>query len=46
MAFTQEFVQRTRFQTAFPLSMTAAQFVDKLQYECGKSIITRQSAIN
>src|SRR4029077_18595419 len=30
VAFTQEFVQRPRFQTAFPLAMTAAQFVDKL----------------
>jgi hypothetical protein len=29
-AFTQEFVQRGRFQIAFPTSMTAAQFVDKL----------------
>jgi Subtilase family/Calx-beta domain/Putative binding domain, N-terminal len=29
-AFTQEFVQRARFQVAFPLTMTAAQFVDKL----------------
>jgi hypothetical protein len=30
VAFTQEFVQRTRFVTALPLSMTAAQFVDTL----------------
>ena len=30
VAFTQEFVQRARFQTAFPTSMTAAQFVDQL----------------
>jgi len=30
VAFTQEFVQRGRFQIAFPASMTAAQFVDKL----------------
>jgi len=29
-AFTEEFVQRSRFLTAFPLSMTAADFVDKL----------------
>ena len=30
VAFTQEFVQRARFQIAFPTSMTAAQFVDQL----------------
>jgi len=30
VVFTQEFVQRGRFQIAFPASMTAAQFVDKL----------------
>src|ERR1700730_17260235 len=29
-AFTSEFVQRPRFTTAFPTSMTPAQFVDKL----------------
>jgi hypothetical protein len=29
-AFTEEFVQRSSFLTAFPLSMTAAAFVDKL----------------
>jgi hypothetical protein len=29
-AFTQEFVQRSRFLTEFPASMTATQFVDKL----------------
>ncbi len=29
-AFTAEFVQRSRFTTAFPASMTAAQFVDAL----------------
>ena len=29
-AFTSEFVQRSRFTTAFPASMTAAQFVDAL----------------
>ena len=29
-AFTEEFVQRSRFLTALPLSMTAADFVDKL----------------
>jgi hypothetical protein len=29
-AFTQEFVQRPRFLTAFPLTLTATQFVDAL----------------
>jgi len=29
-AFTEEFVQRSRFLTAFPLSLTSAQFVDTL----------------
>jgi hypothetical protein len=29
-AFTEEFVQRATFLTQFPLSMTAADFVDKL----------------
>lgn len=29
-AFTEEFVQRPAFLSAFPLSMTAAQFVDRL----------------
>ncbi|HYW72143.1 MAG TPA: DUF4214 domain-containing protein [Pyrinomonadaceae bacterium] len=29
-AFTEEFVQRSAFQTAFPLSMTALDFVNKL----------------
>jgi CSLREA domain-containing protein len=29
-AYTAEFVQRSRFMTAFPVSMTAAQFVDAL----------------
>jgi len=34
-AFTAEFVQRTRFMTAFPNSMTAAQFVDRLNQNAG-----------
>ncbi len=29
-AFTEEFVRRTRFLTALPLSLTSAQFVDRL----------------
>ena len=37
-AFTAEFVQRTRFTTALPLSMTAAQFVDKLNMNAGNPL--------
>src|SRR5205807_925882 len=33
--FTSEFVQRSRFMTAFPTSMTAAQFVDTLNTNTG-----------
>ena len=34
-AFTSEFVQRSRFMTAFATSMTPAQFVDKLFLNAG-----------
>ena len=34
-AFTLEFVQRSRFATAFPTTMTPAQFVDKLFSNAG-----------
>jgi hypothetical protein len=34
-AFIAEFVQRTRFLTEFPLSMTPAQFVDALNAKAG-----------
>jgi hypothetical protein len=34
-AFAAEFVQRSRFTTAFPSSMTAAQFVDQLNANAG-----------
>lgn len=34
-AFTLEFVQRSRFMTAFPTTMTPAQFVDKLFSNAG-----------
>jgi hypothetical protein len=34
-AFTAEFVQRARFTTAFPSSLTAAQFVDTLNQNAG-----------
>jgi hypothetical protein len=37
-AFTTEFVQRTRFTTAFPNAMTAAQFVDKLNSNAGNPL--------
>ncbi|PYS64158.1 MAG: hypothetical protein DMF74_07785 [Acidobacteria bacterium] len=36
--FTSEFVQRSRFMTAFPTSMTAAQFVDTLNTNTGNSL--------
>ena len=37
-AFTAEFVQRSRFTTAFPSSMTAAQFVDTLNTNAGNPL--------
>jgi glucose/arabinose dehydrogenase len=37
-AFTAEFVQRSRFLAEFPLSMTAAQFVDKLNANAGNPL--------
>jgi hypothetical protein len=37
-AFTAEFVQRSRFTSAFPMSMTAAQFVDKLNTNAGSPL--------
>lgn len=39
-AYMAEFVQRPRFLAAFPLSMTPAQFVDRLNRNAG-SILTR-----
>ena len=36
--FTNEFVQRSRFTTALPLSMTAAQFVDALNTNAGNPL--------
>ena len=36
--FTAEFAQRTRFTTAFPNSMTSAQFVDKLNANAGNAL--------
>jgi|GEM_PF-1963107 len=37
-AFTASFVQRSRFTSAFPLSMTAAQFVDTLNANAGNPL--------
>jgi hypothetical protein len=37
-AFTTEFVQRSRFTTAFPNTMTAAQFVDALNANAGNPL--------
>ena len=37
-AFTAEFVQRLRFTTAFPNTMTAAQFVDQLNQNAGNPL--------
>jgi hypothetical protein len=37
-AFTAEFVQRSRFTTAFPNTMTAAQFVDALNTNAGNPL--------
>ena len=47
-AFTSGFVQRTRFTTAFPTSMTPAQFVDGLNTNAGNvlSASERTTAIN
>jgi hypothetical protein len=37
-SFAAEFAQRARFTTAFPSSMTAAQFVDTLNANAGKPL--------
>jgi len=36
--FTAQFVQRSRFTTAFPTSMTPAQFVDRLNTDSGNAL--------
>ena len=41
-AYAQEFVLRPRFLAAFPLSMTAAQFVDKLVQNAGITLTTAE----
>ncbi|MDX6577016.1 MAG: hypothetical protein QOE96_2969, partial [Blastocatellia bacterium] len=42
-AFTAEFVQRSRFTTAFPGSMTPQEFVDKLNANAGNPLSTSES---
>ena len=37
-AFTAEFVTRARFTAAYPSSMTAAQFVDALNFNAGNPL--------
>lgn len=48
VAFTSEFVQRQRFTTAFPTTLTPAQFVDKLFSNAGVTPLSadRNAAIN
>jgi hypothetical protein len=41
-AFVAQFVQRARFTSAFPASMTAAQFVDKLNTNAGNPLNTAE----
>ena len=47
-AYAQEFVQTARFITAFPTSMTPAQFVDRLNQNAGNVLSSseRTTAIN
>ena len=48
VAFFLDFVQRTRFTTAFPTTMTPAEFVDRLNQNAGNvlSASERTTAIN
>ena len=48
VAFLAEFVQRPRFLTAFPLTMTPTQFVDQLNFNAGSvlSATERTQLIN
>jgi CSLREA domain-containing protein len=41
-AYMLEFVQRARFTTAFPATMTAAEFVDKLVQNAGVTLTTAE----
>jgi hypothetical protein len=43
-AFTPGFVERARFTTAFPSSMTPAQFVDKLSLNAGNVLSANERA--
>src|SRR5438067_3525 len=42
--FTAQFVQRSRFATAFPTSMTPAQFVDRLNTDSGNVLSSTDRA--
>ena len=48
VAFANDFVSRTRFTTAFPLSMTPGQFVDALNANAGNPLSSseRSSLVN
>jgi len=41
-AFAEEFVQRSRFLTAYPLTLTPAQFVDGLNTKAGNALSTAE----
>jgi hypothetical protein len=43
-SFVTEFVQRSRFTTAFPTTMTPAQFVDQLNTNAGNVLSTSERA--
>src|SRR5438552_487991 len=43
-AFTNDFVQRSRFTTAFPTTMSPAQFVDKLNTNAGNVLLSSERA--
>jgi hypothetical protein len=44
-AFAAEFVQRSRFTAAFPLSMTPSEFVDKLNQNSGGALSANERSI-
>src|SRR5207302_4902878 len=43
-AFTNDFVQRSRFTTALPTTLTPAQFVDKLDTNAGNVLLSSERA--
>jgi hypothetical protein len=43
-AFVNEFVQRSRFMAAYPISMTPAQFVDTLNQNAGNVLLSSDRA--